>query len=91
MKLWGEDVVLAMTTRAVIVQFQASVRNHLGRANDNRLNDKQIIEAHNQFKPEVGRETLSGAEKAYKFIKTIKLSKGELIKLLEDMKWDVKP
>ena len=85
-KLWTESVLLAMATRAAVIQLQASIRSDLGKVGEKRMAEQAIALAHKDFKPEVGRESLSEVEKVQRFISKTKLSKTELLELLKNVK-----
>ena len=85
-KLWTAPVLLAMATRAAVIQLQASIRASLGKVGDKRVTEAQVAAVYKDFKPEVGRESLSEVEKVQRFISKTKLSKVELMELLKNVK-----
>jgi len=83
--MWGEAIVLNMAQRAAVIQAQATARGLVTRK-EKPLSAKDASAAMKDFKPSIGRESLSETEKVQKFLAKSGISKEELLKMLKDTK-----
>ncbi len=79
---FGEDIVLNMFLRAVVIQFQMCVRTDIVKTGDDKLTDAQIKNRNPKLDPIIGRVAMSPVAKLEAMCGKLGISRKDAVAML---------